>query len=160
MAPDLEAGTFRGLAALARNWNAFTLFFQDVQIRLGRLDEIAENSLVATTTTSITITRNSLCYIFPHLMRHGLDRGEGGNQWSHIASSLLNRRIVMSGSVHFNWDSANKRVVGLFTQADMVSPLLHLLGSLEDISRIFTNALIDPECNLIDMKYLDKYKVW
>ncbi|POM61366.1 hypothetical protein PHPALM_29628 [Phytophthora palmivora] len=150
MAPDLDAGTVRGLESLARNWKAFTQFFQDVQIRLGRLDEVAENSLVASTTTSITITRHSLSCMFPHLISDGHE----GAEWSHIASRMLNQRLVMRGSVHLNWDSDSNRVISLITQADMLSPVLQLLGNLEDVSLTFANALISPDCNLVETKYL------
>ncbi|POM63630.1 Hypothetical protein PHPALM_20937 [Phytophthora palmivora] len=156
MAPDLDAGTVRGLEALARNWKAFTQFFQDVQIRLGRLDEVAENSLVASTTTSITITRHSLSCMFPHLISDGHEGAEG----SHIASRLLNQRIVMRGSVHLNWDSDSNRVISLITQADMLSPVLQLLGNLEDVSLTFTNALISPDCNLVETKYLNHQQLY
>ncbi|ETL91496.1 hypothetical protein L917_09958, partial [Phytophthora nicotianae] len=44
MAPDLDAGTVFGPNALARNWVYFTRSFRDIQIRLGRLDQISENS--------------------------------------------------------------------------------------------------------------------
>ncbi|KAG3112570.1 hypothetical protein PI125_g8093 [Phytophthora idaei] len=50
---------------------AFTQYFRDVQLRLGRLDQVAENSLVATTTTSIS--RSSLRNMFPHLANNRLD---------------------------------------------------------------------------------------
>ncbi|KAL3665164.1 hypothetical protein V7S43_009793 [Phytophthora oleae] len=148
MSAELDAGTVQGLEALARNWTVFTHFFTDVQIQLGRLEQIAENSLVATTTTIITITSSSLSNIFPHLTNYGVDLGKA-NDWSRIAAKLLNQRLVMRGSVHFSWDSADSRVLRLITQADMVTPLLRVLGNLEDVSRVFNCARINPDGNIV-----------
>ncbi|ETK88634.1 hypothetical protein L915_07140 [Phytophthora nicotianae] len=156
MARDLDAGMVLGVDALARNWAVYTQYFRDVQIRLDRLDQVVENSLVATTTTSITITRNSLTKIFPHLMSDDFDYDKE-REWSRIAGRLVNQRLVMRGSVHFNWDGTSNRVMGLITQADMVSPLLQLLGNLEDVSRVFRRARINPESNIVPGEYLDQY---
>lgn len=97
MAPDMDVGTVRGFDKLVRNWEVFTHAFQDVHVQLGRLDQIAGNSLVATTTTSITVTRSSLSNMFPHLMSDRFDQGKGGER-SRIAARLLDQRIVMRGS--------------------------------------------------------------
>ncbi|KAL3665172.1 hypothetical protein V7S43_009801 [Phytophthora oleae] len=152
MDPELDAGTVQGLEALAWNWTVFTHFFTDVQIQLGRLEQIAENALVATTTTIITITSSSLSNIFPHLTNYGVDLGKA-NDWSRIAAKLLNQRLVMRGSVHFSWDSADSRVLRLITQTDMVTPLLRVLGNFEDVSRVFSHARINPDCNLVVDEY-------
>ncbi|KAE9223878.1 hypothetical protein PF005_g6127, partial [Phytophthora fragariae] len=67
-------------------------------------------------------------------------------------SQLLGQRITMTGSVRFGWDSVSKRVTKLYAQADMVSPLLQLVSSLEAVSIIFRGALITPDCNLVVAK--------
>ncbi|KAK1947551.1 hypothetical protein P3T76_001561 [Phytophthora citrophthora] len=149
MASGLDAGTVQGSEALARNWTVFAQFFQDVQVRLNRLEEITENSLVATTTTSFTITKSSISNIFPHLTNYGVDLGKG-IEGSPIVAKLLNQRIVMRGSVHFWWDSDNNnRVVRLISQADMVSPLLGVLGNLKDVATVFNYARINTDCNIV-----------
>ncbi|KAK1942272.1 hypothetical protein P3T76_006594 [Phytophthora citrophthora] len=144
MVPELDAGTVQGVEALAQNWTVFTQFFAAVQIQLNRLDQIAENSLVATTTTSIIITKSSLSNIFPHLTSYGKP-----SEWSRIAEKLLNQRLIMRGSVHFSWDSDNNRVMRLISQSDMVTPLLRMLGSLEDVATVFNCACINPDCNFV-----------
>lgn len=63
---------------------------------------------------------------------------------------------MMRGSVHFDWDDLNNRVVGLVSQADMIAPLLECLGSLEDVSLVFQNALIQPDCNLVIGEHLSQ----
>ncbi|KAF1789043.1 Stress up-regulated Nod 19 [Phytophthora cactorum] len=42
----------------------------------------------------------------------------------------------MCGSVHFEWDNVYGRVVSMQSEVDLLTPLLHLLGSLEDASRV------------------------
>ncbi|ETL95181.1 hypothetical protein L917_06979 [Phytophthora nicotianae] len=140
MARDLDAGMVLGVDALARNWAVYTQYFRDVQIRLDRLDQ--------------KLTDQDK--IFPHLMSDDFDYDKE-REWSRIAGRLVNQRLVMRGSVHFNWDGTSNRVMGLITQADMVSPLLQLLGNLEDVSRVFRRARINPESNIVPGEYLDQY---
>ncbi|KAF4032257.1 hypothetical protein GN244_ATG15838 [Phytophthora infestans] len=154
MAQDLDAGTVRGVKALTRSWILYTMHFQDVRLRLGRLVQASENLLAATTTTSITITRNSLTNLFPHLARQNLGRDQE-SKLSRVAAKLVDKRLVMHGSVHFKWDSTSSRGLSRITQADMVSPLLKLLGNLEDDSLLFQQARINPEGNLIVDEYLN-----
>ncbi|KAF1775799.1 hypothetical protein GQ600_24580 [Phytophthora cactorum] len=48
----------------------------------------------------------------------------------------------MRGAVHFDWDSENGRIARLHHKADLLTPLLELLGSLEEVSSVFENALV------------------
>lgn len=141
MAPELDAGTVQGLDAFTQNWTVFTQLFADVQLQLSRLDQVADNSLVATATTSFTITESSLRSIFPRLSEE--------NEWSDIAAKLLNQRLVMRGSVHFSWDSDNNRVMRLISQSDMVSPLLQVLGTVQDVAAVLNCVRTNPDCNLV-----------
>ncbi|KAE8979400.1 hypothetical protein PR001_g24564 [Phytophthora rubi] len=146
VAPDVDAGAFTGFESLVANWRTFTLLFADVQIRLEGLRQIANDSLIASTTFSFTITMQSLQKVFPHLVNDARD------QKQRIVVQLLGQRITMTGSVRFGWDSASKRVTKLYAQADMVSPLLQLVSSPEAVSIIFRGALITPDCNLVVAK--------
>ncbi|OWY90650.1 hypothetical protein PHMEG_00041136 [Phytophthora megakarya] len=119
MAPDLDAGTVGGFKAFVNNWSVFTKSFQDVQLQLQSLKQISETLLVATTTTTITI------------------------------SALLGHRFIMHGSVSFHWDNTRNCVVGLISKIDMVSPMLQVFGNLEDVSRVFNGAGITPDGNVI-----------
>ncbi|KAG6970154.1 hypothetical protein JG688_00005018, partial [Phytophthora aleatoria] len=47
----------------------------------------------------------------------------GWGDWTR----LVDQRLVMRGSVRFNWDGNTNRVESLITQADMALPLLQLL---------------------------------
>ncbi|KAE8975721.1 hypothetical protein PR002_g25522 [Phytophthora rubi] len=146
VAPDVDAGAFTGFESLVANWRTFTMLFADVQIRLEGLRQIANDSLIASTTFSFTITMQSLQKVFPHLVNDARD------QKQRIVVQLLGQRIALTGSVRFGWDSASKRVTKLYAQADMVSPLLQLVSSPEAVSIIFRGALITPDCNLVVAK--------
>ncbi|KAJ8554885.1 hypothetical protein ON010_g9598 [Phytophthora cinnamomi] len=111
MAQDLDAGTVRGFELLAKNWKVFTQYFKDVEVKLGRLDQIADRALVASTTTSFTFTTHSLRYMFPHLVGY-CDGRRKRSRWPHIADKLLGHRLVVHGSVHFHWDEVNNRMSG------------------------------------------------
>ncbi|GMF13506.1 unnamed protein product [Phytophthora lilii] len=62
-----------------------------------------------------------------------------------IAARLADHRIVMQGPVRFNWDNTSNRMSGLYTQTDMVSPLLQLLGNLEDVLVVFSQARLTSD---------------
>ncbi|KAG6953777.1 hypothetical protein JG688_00012653 [Phytophthora aleatoria] len=78
----------------------------------------------------------------------------------YIAAKLLGQRLVMCGSVSFTWDSSTHQVVGLISQADMVSPLLQLMGNIEDVSNVLSNARVTPECNLVIGEYMLRYPLY
>ncbi|OWZ17753.1 hypothetical protein PHMEG_0008253 [Phytophthora megakarya] len=136
MAPDLYAGTVYGFKSLVKSWKVFSSAFQDVRVELECVDQIAVNSLIAVTTTSITVSETSLSCMFPQLS-------------ARVAAKLLHQRLVLHGSVRFEWDRVNNCVASLITRADMMSPLLEVLGCLEDVSLVFTNARIQPDGNVV-----------
>ncbi|OWZ05959.1 hypothetical protein PHMEG_00021857 [Phytophthora megakarya] len=52
--------------------------------------------------TSLTITDKTLRTVLPHLAMSG--------EWSPLASKLLNQKLIVRGSVHFEWDAARGQV--------------------------------------------------
>ncbi|KAG7376011.1 hypothetical protein PHYBOEH_001868 [Phytophthora boehmeriae] len=147
MALNVTDGNLRGVEALLENWRVFSLSFDNVHVELEHLHKAAEGSLIATTTTSVTISENTLQRLFPHLNSDGKGGVEGG-EWSDLAKKLLGQCLVMRGSVRFDWDGTMERVVDMFSQLDMLSPMLRVLGSLEDVSFVFEKALISPDGRL------------
>ncbi|KAG1689954.1 hypothetical protein DVH05_028349 [Phytophthora capsici] len=121
-----------GLEVLIRSWK----WFQDVEIELEELKKAGENSLVARTTTSVTITVITLRNAFPHLSCDG-DR--------EIVEKLLNQRLVMRGAMRFEWDVAYCRATIVMTQSDLLTPMLRLLGGLKTTSYVFEKAFISPD---------------
>lgn len=65
---------------------------------------------------------------------------------------LLNKRLVIQGTVRFDWDETSGRVVRLESKMDMVTPLLKLLGALDKVAAVFDNARITPEGSVISSK--------
>ncbi|GMF27632.1 unnamed protein product [Phytophthora lilii] len=136
MAPDVMFNAGRGVESIMRNWKYFTLWFQDVEIELEGLKRGGEDSLIASMTTSFTITERSLLTVFPHLCSKDAVRTAEGFS---LADKLLGQRIVMRGLTRFDWDGGYGRVI---SESDMLTPMLRILGSLEDVSRVFEKSLI------------------
>uniref|UniRef100_H3GX48 BZIP domain-containing protein n=1 Tax=Phytophthora ramorum TaxID=164328 RepID=H3GX48_PHYRM len=115
LAPDVEHNAGRGVETMMRSWWCLSHWFGRFDLELEGLMKGNNSSLDATTTTSVTITEQT-----------------------------LRKRIVMRGSVHFQLDNANGRVTSVTAQSDMLTPMLRLLGDLEDVSCVFEKALISP----------------
>lgn len=131
------------LSTLLQSWSCLTLWFQDVEVDLEDMNKGAAGSLNAKMKTSLTITERTFCNVFPHLC------GSGTNaKMSPLAQKLLNQRITTSGSTCFEWDTAYGRVTSLTAHSDMLTPMMALLGGLEDVSRVFEKALISPAFQL------------
>ncbi|KAG6955793.1 hypothetical protein JG688_00011738 [Phytophthora aleatoria] len=137
MAADVTDGTICGAETILENWRLFSMFHGDVNVQLKRLQQVAADSLLATMAISLTITKNTLHQLYPHLV--------SDDQVSPLAASLLNQRIVVCGAVRFDWDEASGRVARLDSKLDMLTPILKIVGSLENVATVFGQALITPE---------------
>ncbi|KAG7394525.1 hypothetical protein PHYBOEH_005050 [Phytophthora boehmeriae] len=144
MAPDVTDGEICGVDALVGNWKLFSLSFDGVQFELERMERCGAGSLIAITTTTVTISSNSLESLFPHLVSNMTSDTDG----AVLATKLLGQRFVMRGSVRFDWDDIHKQVASMQTQADLLTPVLRLLGNLQDVSRVFEGAFVTPDCRL------------
>ncbi|KAG3234653.1 hypothetical protein PI124_g20295 [Phytophthora idaei] len=135
MTPDVTDGNVSGAEALLENWKFLSLHHDDVHLQLKRLEQVAHDSLLAVTTTSVTITENTLRQVYPHLIE----------EHSTLNAKLLNQRLVMRGSVRFDWDASCGRMVRVESQIDMLTPMLKLLGSLDDVAYVSDKALLTPD---------------
>ena len=154
MAPDVVFNAGHGLKSIMTNWEYFTLWFQDVEIELNGLVKSGMGSFVASITTSFTITERSLNQIFPSLIKCRDSEG------SPLGPKLLGQRIVMRGSTRFDWDSSYGRVVSVISESDMLTPMLNILGCLEDVSQVFERSLISLTSNYgqtYEQRSLEKY---
>ncbi|EGZ29321.1 hypothetical protein PHYSODRAFT_309730 [Phytophthora sojae] len=133
MATDVVFNAQYGVETQMRSW-CFLQWFDDVEAELENLQKSTKMSLNATMTTSVTITNRTLSNVFPYLKKS-----------SSLACKLVGQRIVMRGSARFDWDSSTSRVTSVISQSDMLTPMLRLLGSFEDVSQVFDQALISPE---------------
>ncbi|KAF4147511.1 hypothetical protein GN958_ATG03281 [Phytophthora infestans] len=141
MAFDVIDGSLFGVNAQLENWRLFALYFTDARVDLKGLKTPTSDTLIAGTVTSLTITEKTVSLMFPHLNSDGVGGPEGG-VWSPRAVRLLNQKIVMDRSVLLRWDSTTGKLSSIHSQADMISPMLELLGSLEDVSSVFYKARV------------------
>ncbi|KAF4029051.1 hypothetical protein GN244_ATG19251 [Phytophthora infestans] len=104
-----------------------------VPVELDEIKKGAADSLLATSTTSITIQERTLRSVFPLC----IDMDD-----SPLAKILVGQR--MRGWTCFEWDPTFGRVTCITNVADLLTPLLKLVGNLESVSRIFDGALTSP----------------
>ncbi|KAG7400338.1 hypothetical protein PHYBOEH_006095 [Phytophthora boehmeriae] len=141
---DVTDGPLCGAEALLDNWRLLSLYHDDLHVQLKRLEQGPNNSLVATATIGLTITANTLLNVYPHLLT-GVEAASDRGGWPPLASKLLNQRLEVLASVRFDWESDCGRVVRLESKADLLAPILRLVGSLENVARVFDGALVTPE---------------
>jgi hypothetical protein len=134
MVSNPNDGVVCGAEALLDNWRLLSLYHNDVQLQLKRLEAVTPDSLVATATLSFTITDDTLQHVYPHLI--------DGHDLLPLAARLLDQRVALSGSVRFDWDKATGRVMRLESSFDLLTPMLKLLASLEDVMLVFDQACI------------------
>ncbi|ETP41867.1 hypothetical protein F442_11165 [Phytophthora nicotianae P10297] len=133
MAPDVVGVIDYGVEALLHNWKLITLCTPDIDIQLVRLEDGPGDSIVAITKGSYTITEDTLRFAFPHLVN-----GNEVDAW--LASRLFGQRLVTTGCTKILWDEEAGRVASIQYTADILMPMLQLLGNLEDVSRVFSSS--------------------
>ncbi|KAG7394318.1 hypothetical protein PHYBOEH_005363 [Phytophthora boehmeriae] len=142
MASDVAYGTVCGIEALLENWRLMTLYHEDIDVQLLRLDDGAHGTLIATSKGKIVITEQTLRYAFPNLLNDG--------KWSPLALKLLGQELTVIGTTCFYWNNQKGCVVNLEAKVDMMTPMLKLLGNLENISHVFDNALLTPDYEVVN----------
>ncbi|KAG6958002.1 hypothetical protein JG687_00009625 [Phytophthora cactorum] len=140
MAPDVIHNSGCGAEAMIRSWRRLSNWFEDVELKFERLEKSAEGSIVATTTTSITINEVTVRNVFPRLHNSRNHKGR-----SRQTQKLLGQRIVMHGSTRFEWDSAFDRVTSVVGHSDLLTPMLRLLGNVEDVTIAFEDSRVRPD---------------
>ncbi|RLN26720.1 hypothetical protein BBJ28_00025169 [Nothophytophthora sp. Chile5] len=143
MTQDVVLGALHGVDALIEQWHRYSSYFGELHFELKRMETEPSGAMIASATLSVTITETTLRCVFPHL----LDPGSGGgeNEDSQLCARLVGQRIDCRCSVRFLWDDEIGRVTRLETNMDLLTPLLRVLGSLEDVAYVLTRALITPE---------------
>ncbi|KAG7383954.1 hypothetical protein PHYPSEUDO_003173 [Phytophthora pseudosyringae] len=140
MAEEVVAGTGVGVQNLLENWRRLSKCQEDVEIELVRLDAGPGNNLLATVSSVSTMSEMVLRHGFPHLFENG--------ELTPLGAKLLGQRMTMHGTVSFVWDEEKGRVAGLQHSVDMLTPMMQLLGNLDDVSRVFAHAHVTPESRL------------
>ncbi|KAG7383893.1 hypothetical protein PHYBOEH_009733 [Phytophthora boehmeriae] len=139
MAPDLICNTECGVEALVEHLTCASNAFQDLETRLVRLEGDTDDCVVATTLTTCIITKIVLQHACPHLVSE--KKG-----WPHLATRLLGQHISIRGVARFQWDVEAELVTRIVYEADLLTPLLRMLGTLEDVSWVFAKSLLTPGC--------------
>uniref|UniRef100_H3GHJ6 BZIP domain-containing protein n=1 Tax=Phytophthora ramorum TaxID=164328 RepID=H3GHJ6_PHYRM len=142
MAPDVVSNSGCGEDAVIRSWQRISLWFQDIELEVGGLNKgTASGTLTAAATLSATITERTLRTVFPHVWGTRSASRE-------LADKLLGQRVAMHGSVRFEWDTAFGRIARVASAYDMLTPMLALLGNLEDVAQVFEGSPISPDFQL------------
>ncbi|KAF4034824.1 hypothetical protein GN244_ATG13186 [Phytophthora infestans] len=139
MNPDVVFNSEYGPGSIMQHW-CFMDWFGDVNVELEGWEMLEGEALVALTTTRVTVTANILRNVFPHLRT--IDNSDRSGK---LAEQLLDQQLVMHGSTCFEWDDLTCRLTRVIFQSDMMTPMVQILDSLEDVSRVFEQALISPE---------------
>ncbi|OWZ21240.1 hypothetical protein PHMEG_0004244 [Phytophthora megakarya] len=140
MASTVVSETGYGVDSLMESWCFVSKFHPDIDIELICLENDEDGFMVGKTRGTLTITENTIHHAFPHLIEDGAER-----ERMELVDKLLGQQLIMRGAIHFEWDTDNKRIARVLHKADLLKPLLSLLGSLEDVSRVFDNALVTPD---------------
>ncbi|KAG7398643.1 hypothetical protein PHYBOEH_010692 [Phytophthora boehmeriae] len=138
MASNVEfgRGDLIGVEALMGHWQRLSECHDGLHVQMEYLNKISDTIVIATATMSVTITKNTLEGIFPHLM------GSESVEDLSLAVRLLGHRLSYPCSTLFVWDEASSLVVRLETDVDMATPLLKLLGNLDEVSRVLDGAVV------------------
>ncbi|OWZ01482.1 hypothetical protein PHMEG_00027117 [Phytophthora megakarya] len=138
-APDMLSSAGYGPEALIKSLSVLQKF-DDVNMVLEEIDKVSANVVVATTKTSVTITEQTLMEVFPQL----LSASANGILTYSLVEKLCGQQIILVGSTRFVWDPESDRVASIIFESDMLTPMIDLLGNLEDVSRVFEHALLTP----------------
>ncbi|OWZ06421.1 hypothetical protein PHMEG_00021327 [Phytophthora megakarya] len=142
MTDNVTDGRVCGVDALLETWAIQSACYQEIDMQPLRMENGPGDSMVATTKGILTITENTLRFAFPHLVA-------GGKTRSDLATKMLGQQLQLHGSVKLEWDPTRGRVASIVCNVDILTPLLRLLGSLDDVSYVFDEARLNPEGRLV-----------
>ncbi|POM71052.1 Bzip transcription factor [Phytophthora palmivora] len=143
-AHDAAMGELRGVDALMEQLRLYSEWFGNPKLHLQRVEAVAPGVMAATATLNVTVTELTLRHVFPHLVESA-----GENNCERLCQRLLGQRLDCSSAVTFLFDEDSDRIVRLEASIDMMTPLLRMLGSIEDASDL--EASIDMMTPLLRM---------
>ncbi|KAG6615847.1 BZIP transcription factor [Phytophthora cinnamomi] len=133
MAPGVIVENGRGVGAMLERWRFISLSQPNFEVQVVRLKNSPAGSVVASTKTKVILCESMLRYAFPKLSVS--KRGQ------ILAAKLLGQHVEILGHTTFVWDSENGRVLSVDGKADVLTPMLRLLGNLDDLAFVFDQAL-------------------
>ncbi|CAH0491286.1 unnamed protein product [Peronospora farinosa] len=142
MAPNIKFGNARGVAVFMTYWRQMSEYHEDLHFKLTHMEKVSESIVIATAILSVTITKTTLEFVFPHLMR------SNNVEDLSLAVRLLGHKVDYPCSVMFVWDEETSLVIRMETDIDMTSPFLKILRNLKDTSRVIEGAVMAPASSL------------
>ncbi|KAG3006153.1 hypothetical protein PC120_g17551 [Phytophthora cactorum] len=136
MAPNVILNDGFGVDAVLKCWSFHSRQHERAEIQLLRLEQGPENAVVAYVNNSTTITEN--------MLRNSLltdDNCVGERELPSFASKLVGHRLTFRIIVRFVWDDEKGLFESAYHQADMLTPLIKMLGNMQDASTVFSSSL-------------------
>ncbi|KAL3659168.1 hypothetical protein V7S43_015747 [Phytophthora oleae] len=125
-----------GVDALFEDWKAISLQYDSTVTELVSLEAGEGEVLVARMDNISTITANMVRNALVPLAN---DDAEAN--WPNFATKRLGQQLVIQTTVRFEWDEMRGQFVSVYYEGDMLTPLLKLLGNLEEATRVFCSSL-------------------
>ncbi|EGZ08023.1 hypothetical protein PHYSODRAFT_431150, partial [Phytophthora sojae] len=117
-----------GVDVILEGWELLSSRLGCLEIQLVDLDYEAKTLIIADVKCFATITERML-------------RDALGGQSPIVAWNPLGQRLAVPGRVRFEWDDAKLQFVSIFFEIDMLTPLMELLGNLEDVCMALNSSL-------------------
>lgn len=137
---DVLCDAICGIEALLDNWKFIALCFDDLDVQIVRLGHGPDGSMICTVTATFTITEQTIIHGFPHLV------GDNNScKWSPIALKLLGKKLLVRAHTQFFWDETTSRITRMASQADLFTPFYDILGDLEEVALVFSNAQLSGQ---------------
>ncbi|KAG7398640.1 hypothetical protein PHYBOEH_010689 [Phytophthora boehmeriae] len=153
MAENVAIGELSGVDAVIKQWRRYSTYFGGLHLQLERLEKQPAEVMSASCTLSLTVTESTIRYVFPHLLCSKAANDEGPQStYSSIGSRVLGKQLGCQYSLRFQWDAAGGRISRMEAKLDLVTPLLRVLGNLEDVNYVLEKAIITPECLLGELQ--------
>ncbi|GMF10742.1 unnamed protein product [Phytophthora lilii] len=138
MTSDVASNSGFGADAMLEDWRFYSNHHDNLEIRLGSLEKRAEGLIIAFVKIYTTITERMLLNSLPQLT-NAKNEAKESSAWK-----LISQTLVVPTTVKFQWDDARDQFVSAYYEADMLTPLLRLLGNWEIASRVLSSSLGIP----------------
>lgn len=139
VAPHVAMAELQGHEALEKQLGRYCLYFGEPDVKVERVESIAESVMQATASLSLTVTELTLRCVFPHLQSRPA-----------LHERLRDQRLHCHCSLSFLLDD-HERVERLQLSVDWLAALAELLNSAEDTATVLNAAAITSECTLLDL---------
>ncbi|GMF29233.1 unnamed protein product [Phytophthora fragariaefolia] len=140
---DAAMGDLRGVKALLDQLQLYLQCFGGSQLRLKRIETMSAGVMAARAELRATVTEATLKHVFPHLVSD--DNLITDEKRKRLRGRLLGQRLKVSCTITFLFDDISRRVVRLEVNADLVTALQQVFGSLGDVSLVLERSLITPD---------------